>query len=192
MSRPHPLTALAALFLATGCQSPTHKLAATTSQATTSPSEARLYDAELESLVRPPTGWHLDPPKRTRQHVHKTWVSPTGDSAYGIIRFNLPLPLNEDLCLWGFMNEMRRSEGEGILVSKAYDPALPGIRFVAEGGLYKIRTNMLVSGFSGWCVYAGSLRARPENTAELTLAADAREATSVNVPAATTRPTPDR
>ncbi len=198
------LTAHVALAALSGCQS-SRQVPATifapassttapsaTTAAATQPADPHTYDADLETLVLPPAGWRLDPPKRTPQHIHKTWLSPTGDTAYGIIRFKLPLPLNEDLCLWGFMSEMRHSEGEGILVNKSYDPALPGIRFVAEGGLYKIRTNMMVSGLRGWCVYAGSLRARAENPAELAQAAAARDATIVHVDQASTQPAPLR
>jgi hypothetical protein len=42
-----------------------------------------------------------------------------------------------------------------------------------------VRTNLFVDGFTGWAVYAGTLRAFPINQAELELAERAREDTVV-------------
>ena len=96
-------------------------------------------------------------------------------------------PLNvvarsHDLALWGFLNQMRASEGEGRLIEKKWDPNLDGLRFVAEGGQYTVRTNLFVHGFTGWAVYAGTLRAFPVNEAELQSAERARERTVVDLP----------
>lgn len=157
---------------------------ATSRPATFRPADPVLTaDADLEALVAPPPGWTLDPPKITSNHLHKTWLSPTRATAYGVIRFRLPLPVSDDIALWGFLREMRRVQGESTLLDRARDPELPaaggkgGIRFTAEGGLYRIRTNLTVRGFRGWCVYAGTLRGKPEIPAELSAAVTAREAT---------------
>lgn len=150
------------------------------------------WDDELIARVCPPPGWKLDPPKRTDKHVHKTWVSPTGLTAYGVIHFSLPLPLTHELALWGFMREMRRVQGDGVLLAKSPDDAMPmareydgggGMRFVAEGGLYKIRTSMMVRGGTGWCVYAGTLRGKREDVIELAEAERSRDATRLGRPA---------
>jgi hypothetical protein len=172
-----PLLLLGAA-LGTGCveHAQSEGFTATTAPAvaTTQPT---VYDPQVLADVCPPAGWRLDPPKVTPQHVHKTWISPTGDTAYGVIRFQLPFPVPDEGALWGFMRSMRASEGEATLLEKKADPALPGIRFVAEGGLYKVRVNLTTSGATGWAVYAGSLRARKENPAELEQAIASREAT---------------
>jgi hypothetical protein len=148
----------------------------------------RVWDSELEAWVCPPAGWRLDPPKRTEKHVHKTWVSPTGLTAYGVIHFSLPVPLTHELALWGFMREMRRVQGDGVLLAKESDERMPmgreldgggGMRFVAEGGKYKVRTNMVVRGGTGWCVYAGTLRGKREDVVELAEAERRREETRV-------------
>lgn len=147
---------------------------------TTAPvSDGGVYDDELEVTLRAPEGWRLEPPKRTSQHVHKTWISPTGDTAYGVIRFSLPFPLTRDLALWGFLREMRRKEGEATVLEKTDDPKVGVMRFVAEGGKYKVRTKLVVRGFRGWAVYAGSLRSRGENAGEMPVAEAARDATGL-------------
>lgn len=131
-------------------------------------------DAELELLVAPPAGWRLDATRRTGPHVHKTWVSPSGDTAFGVIRFRLPVPVGDEVALWGFLQEMRRAEGEARLLEREPGYVLPGgkrvLRFVAEGGKYRVRSVLLSRGFRGWCVYAGTLRDRPVRGSELDLA----------------------
>lgn len=139
-------------------------------------SEGRI-DPEVEAWVVPPVGWELDPPKVTGQHIHKTWLSPTRDTAYGVILFKLPIPIGYDLALWGFMREMRRSEGEAVLLDKLLDSDLPGMRFEAEGGRYHIRAWLTTSGFRGWCAYAGTLRGQEVRESELRQAIAAREKT---------------
>jgi hypothetical protein len=138
-------------------------------------------DPSLKAVVDPPINWKPDPPKISPNHRHQVWLSPTGDTAYGVIYFSMPLPMGVDTALWGFMREMKKTEGEANLLSKLTDGKLPGLRFVAEGGLYCIRCNLMVDGFHGWVVYAGSLRARPVNVKELKSAELAREQTRVNL-----------
>jgi len=133
----------------------------------------------LQAICVPPLGWKPDPLKRSSTHVHEVWISPSGRTAYGVIHFELPLPVGHDLALWGFLNQMRASEGEANLLEKKWDANLGGLRFVAEGGQYIVRTNLFVHGFSGWAIYAGTLRAFPINQAELELAERAREDTVV-------------
>ena len=136
--------------------------------------------SELEAVVTPPAGWEPDPIKRTRTHAHQAWISPTGRTAYGVIRMNLPLPfIGPGTVLPRFLDQMRESEGEARLLSRQNDSDLHGIRFVAEGGQYRLRANLMTRGFRAWAVYAGTLRAQPEMRDELQLAEAAREETKI-------------
>jgi hypothetical protein len=136
--------------------------------------------AELEAVVVPPAGWRPDPVKRSRNHAHQAWLSPSGNTAYGVIRMNLPLPfVGPETVLPRFINQMRQTEGEAKLLSRRSDPDLPGIRFVAEGGQYRLRANLMTRGFRAWTVYACTLRAKPEAPDELHLAEAAREETKI-------------
>jgi hypothetical protein len=135
---------------------------------------------QLEAVAIPPAGWAPDPLKRSRSHAHQAWLSPTRRTAYGIIRINLPLPfIGPDVVLPRFLDQMRETEGEATLLSRRNDPRLPGIRFVAEGGAYRLRANLVTRGFRAWAVYAGTLRDEPEMPDELQLAEAAREETRV-------------
>ncbi len=137
--------------------------------------------AVLDAEACPPIGWRADTLKQSPTHAHQVWISPDGRTAYGIIHFHLPLPVGRDLSLWGFMNQMRQSEGEATLIDKRFDPQRGCIRFVAEGGLYRIRANLFADGLVGWAVYAGSLRAQPVNENDLAIAVAARENTALGV-----------
>ena len=137
----------------------------------------------VEAVVSPPLGWRAEPLKTSDRHNHQIWISPSGNTAYGVVRFKLPLPVGPDMVLrHGFLPEMRRTEGEARLLSSQRDPDLPGLRFVAEGGKYRLRTNLMTRGWKGWAVYAGTLRAHEVVPDELALAEVAREHTSVGLP----------
>jgi hypothetical protein len=162
--------------------SPDRSLAA--SDATSDVSDTQLSDpvgiSELEAVVVPPAGWLPDPVKRSRNHAHQAWISPSGSTAYGVIRMNLPLPfIGPDTVLPRFLEKMRQTEGEATLLSRRNDGRLPGIRFVAEGGQYRLRANLVTRGFRAWAVYAGTLRDQPEVPDELQLAETAREKTKI-------------
>jgi hypothetical protein len=146
--------------------------------------DARLSDPfgvnELEAVVSPPEGWLPDPVKRSRNHTHQAWLSPSGRTAYGVIRMNLPLPfIGPDTVLPRFIEQMRQSEGDARLLSRRNDNRLPGVRFVAEGGQYRLRANLMTRGFRAWAVYAGTLRGQPEAPRELEQAEAAREETKI-------------
>jgi hypothetical protein len=174
-----PLMLLAALM---GCASRRAQLGA---GATTLPSglSQAVIVPSVEATCIPPQGWVMQPLKESKNHAHQLWLSPTGDTAYGVIRFSLPLPIGPDTVLWFFLREMRATEGEARLVSKRRDPELKGLRFVAEGGLYVVRTNLTTRGLRGWAVYAGTLRNRDIRPDELSLAELARENTETGVDA---------
>src|SRR4051812_33331385 len=71
---------------------------------------------DADALV--PVGWRAEPLKSSATHAHQVWLSPSGHTAYGIIRFKLPLPVGHDLALFGFLQNMKLSEGEATLISK--------------------------------------------------------------------------
>jgi hypothetical protein len=156
-----------------------------TGVATTKPTVAGLRPLyplpQARALVDPPTGWRVDKFDVDSQHTHVTWVSPSGDTAYGVVMMNLPLPVGPDLVLWAFLNKMKAADHRGDLLSKENAPDLPGLRFVAESGLYRIRTNLIVHGWHAWAVYAGTLVARHENIDELLTAEKARDRTEVDI-----------
>jgi hypothetical protein len=134
---------------------------------------------ELDARVVPPIDWTREPFKQSDRHNHLVWVSPTGGAAYGVIHFTLPLPVGEELALRGFLAEMKKSEGEATLLSKNRDG--DQIRFVAEGGKYRIRGILRTRGFRGWAVYAGTLRSASPAVDELALAVQARENTALGL-----------
>jgi hypothetical protein len=140
------------------------------------------FDPDVVAVCDPPIGWKPQPLKITAKHVHAVWLSPTGATAYGVIYFKMPLPVGPDLALSGFLNQMKKTEGDVVLLSRRDDASLPGIRFEAEGGIYNIRANLIVNGWEGWSVYVGTRRARKVIPNELDIAVRAREHTHVGRP----------
>ncbi len=139
-------------------------------------------DPLLHAAVAPPLAWRPDPPKVSDNHRHQVWISPGKATAYGVITFEMPLPAGPTLALWGVLRRMRQVEGEATVLERHDDPKLPGIRFVVDGGPYRVRGNLVADGLRGWVVYAGTLRSKPTNAEELKLAEQAREATRVGLP----------
>jgi hypothetical protein len=140
------------------------------------------FDPDVKAVCTPPLGWKVQPLKTSENHEHEVWLSPTGDTAYGVIHFTIPLPVGEGLALAGFLSQMKKTEGEANLLSRKDDSSLPGIRFVASGGIYVIRANLMVATWEGWAVYAGTLKTGPVLQNELDLAIRARESTKVGRP----------
>lgn len=172
----------ASILLAGGCRSAPPLVRPTTQQLISNGLTVSSYVDAIQADCVPPAGWIAEPLKESARHKHQIWLSPTGHTAYGIIHFDLPLPVGTELVLLGFLNEMRRTEGTATLVEKKWDANLNGLRFVAEGGHYKVRTNLVVRGFSGWAVYAGTLQGNAIEPDELILAERARDHTAVGVP----------
>jgi hypothetical protein len=129
-----------------------------------------------------PEGWKAEPLKQSDRHTHQVWLSPTGKTAYGVIHFRLPLPVGLNIVHWEFLREMKKKEGDATELSSQDDPTLPGLRFICEGGRYRMRVNLLVDGFEGWAIYAGTLREFEVINAELELAERAREKTILGMP----------
>jgi hypothetical protein len=169
--------AIFVVLVGCGCHSAAHRPAAT------QPSNIALQpptaNEVLKAVVAPPVGWKAEPLKASDKHKHQIWVSPSGNTAYGVIYFTMPWPVGRDLALIGFLHQMERTEGRATLVEKAPDEQLPGIRFVADGGLYTVRTNLIIDGFEGWAFYAGTVCGKPVNERELATAEAAREQTRV-------------
>jgi hypothetical protein len=180
------ISLLAGAFLFAGCSSLSHPNLSTIHANWVGPTTQSLslpfYDDDVAAVVDPPAGWKPDPLKSSSSHTHKVWLSPTGLTAYGVIHFKMPLPLGQNLALGGFLDQMKRTEGVVNLISRQDDPNLPGIRFVAEGGRYYIRTNFIVDGWQGWAIYAGTLRNNPNIADELDMAIRARDHTKVGRP----------
>jgi len=175
------------IAMAVGCQHARHRAhAVPTSQAVRDAEASGLTppvnDPALAAVVVPPVGWKAEPLKETDKHKHQIWLSPTGNTAYGIIFFTMPWPVGQDLALWGFLQQMKRTEGEATLISKKEDDDLPGVRFIAQGGLYLVRTNLIIDGYYGWAIYAGTVRGKPVDESELQTAEQAREQTRVITP----------
>jgi hypothetical protein len=140
------------------------------------------FNPDVIAVCDPPIGWKPDALKTGPNHIHEVWLSPSGATAYGVIHFTMPLPIGLNLALSGFLSEMKTTEGEAKLLSREDDANLPGIRFVAEGGLYRIHANLIIDGWDGWTVYAGTFRAKPVAPDEFDTAVRARENTHVGRP----------
>jgi hypothetical protein len=170
---------------AVGCQSKYGSLP--TYQAATQPLSATGLSAaepmpKVEAIVTPPLGWVTEDPKSDEDHVHLSWKSPSGKTNYGVIYFNLPLPLPATWIIDPYLAAMKKSEGEAnVIQGPVEDKSLPGLRFTVECGDYRMRTNLICKGFHGWAVYAGTLRKEAEIPAELELAERARDKTQVGV-----------
>ena len=131
---------------------------------------------QLDAICLPPPGWTLKPSDQTDRYAQRVWVSPTGRTSYGVIRFIMPLPVGNNLALTGFLAEMKRTEGDSHLISKT--PLSDGrLAFVAEGGRYHTNGIILTRGTSGWAIYAGTLRSGPLALDEISLAVHARDST---------------
>jgi len=151
------------LMISTGCQS--RSLAPATAP-------SGLY-------VTPPVGWVEESAQVTAQSSTRVWVSPSGATALGEIRFTLPFPVGHEWALWGFLQNMKKSEGRADLIEKQWDSSMNVLRFVAEGGRYRVRTNLFVRDSAGVAIFAGTLIERPVNDDELSIAEQARDAVQI-------------
>ena len=157
------------------------------------------FEHRVEAFVVPPDGWKMDPPKITTRHAHLAWLSPTKDSAYGVILGHIPWWVPVGLMTWRTLHEetldqflvnMKRDQGEAVLLGKHWDGEQRRLHFEAEGGLYRIDCLMTVRGYSAWIVYVGRLREHEPNEPELAVARKAREATKVGLEARELNPRP--
>jgi hypothetical protein len=176
---PHVAAVLAMLFGLAACCSDTKQTSSGLTPADTAGLSLPSFDQDVIAVCDPPIGWKAQTLKATPDHNDQVWLSPTGETAYGVIHFRMPFPVGRSLALAGFLSHMKKNEGDATLFSRQDDPSLPGIRFVAQGGMYVIRANLLVSVWDGWAVYAGTLKTGQILPKELDLAVRAREHTRV-------------
>ena len=134
---------------------------------------------DLEALVDPPLGWRPDDIKQNARHVHQVWLSPSGNTAYGVIVMKLPWPVGPDLLLWAFLDRMKDTDGQAQVLVKQKDDKLPGFHLVLNGNQYCLRCNLIVHNWRAWAVYAGTVRSAPIFQDELELAEKARDDTVV-------------
>ncbi len=120
--------------------------------------------------------------KASTKHHHQVWISPGGETAYGVIHFSLPIPVTADLALWGFLREMKRSEGSAELVYKVPIKGENALFFEAQGGIYRVRGRLRASGWEGWAAYAGTRTDKPISPPELETALRARDRTRFDLP----------
>ena len=175
--------AIALAAAAGGCcacgKSNPHALAATATRPGADGLVAPMTMDALDAVADPPLGWRQETSIVDARHTRVVWISPTGDTAYGIVLIHLPLPEGPDLVLWGFLYEMSTTDQKGELLAKEPAPELPGLRFVANSARYRLRANLSVHGWQAWVVYAGTLISKPVNTPELRMAEQARNHTLV-------------
>lgn len=182
----------AGLMVVGGCQNKYKDIPAYT-PSTQPLTTTGLADAEgiqaVNAVVKPPIGWELEPAKEQDGSVHYVWKSPTGKTAYGVIYFGMPLPVPTWMVYPNIIQKMKEHEGEANVINGPLkDDNLPGMRFTVDTGDYRMRTNLITKGFSGWMVYAGSLRNGDEVPAELELAEKSRDQTKVGTSEAVADP----
>ena len=146
---------------------------------------APVWVAPVRAICPPPVGWSAEPLKVTNLSEHQVWISPTGATAYGVLNVRhvlMPLASDERI-LSEFLDGMRKTEGSADLLEKRADPTLAGgiggLRFVARGGRYTVRANLVSRGRYAWIWYAGTLTGKPVDEAELRTAGEARERTVI-------------
>jgi len=174
-------------LLLTGCGGKPPASPATLPATQASLLSAAQHVAAVRASCRPPVGWSAEPLKKTDKSEHQVWISPTGDTAYGVLNVRhllMALASNERI-LSEFLDGMRATEGAAELVEKQADPALAGgrggIRFIARGGKYTVRAHLTSAGRDAWIWYAGTLSGAPVREDELRTAELARDQTIVGV-----------
>lgn len=142
----------------------------------------------VEAVCPVPAGWVAEPLKQGNNHKHQIWISPSGHTAYGVLLVSLPFPAallptsyRLQRVLDGFLAEMKKREGRADLIERSDAPELGGIRFVAEGGQYKVHANLIVRGLRAWFVYAGTRQDESVIPDELAIAEQVRDGTKVGL-----------
>lgn len=184
MRLPRPARLLAHLALApalvgaAGCAGPLNRGPTADAPVALAPAIDLLppeYVPDLRATVRPPAGWAKQPAEASLNSTTQLWLSPGGETAFGVIAFWLPLPVGTDAVVPVYLGEMRRRDGRADVVSRTDDDALGAVRVVADSDTFRTRTTILVRGLRGWAVWAGTLQSRPVNEATLAAAEAARE-----------------
>ena len=144
----------------------------------TAPAPALLTFQTFAVRARPPEGWTQKTNSISDRAEHITWLSPSGNTAYGVVFFRLPFPVGHEFAFSrGFVAEVRKREGEPYLIDKHWDDEIGGLRFTVRSPRYQIEAKFFVKGLRGYAVYAGSLADRPVDVNEFLRARAAREST---------------
>ncbi|MDB5297101.1 MAG: hypothetical protein JWO31_3084 [Phycisphaerales bacterium] len=177
-----------------GCRSSAHPADPTAGSLPAPPSPtassqpASLPPAWVEAVradCAPPVGWSAEPLKKTEKSQHQVWISPSGSTAYGVlnVRHFLMSLASNDRILSEFVTGMKATEGSADLLEQSNDPTLAGgvggLRFVARGGRYTVRADLVSRGQYAWIWYAGTLTGKPVIEAELKVAEAARDRTII-------------
>jgi hypothetical protein len=161
-----------------------------TTSPTTLPTAPLQTFSTFSAHANPPEGWTLSTTSVDDRHEHMTWVSPSGDTAVGVIYFKLPWPVGHEIAFrYGFLPEMRRGEGEAEVLEKNWDPAIEGLRFVVNSRNFRVSSKFLVRGLRGFATYSGTKRALPVNEVEERQAIEVRETLEFAGEVSTTQPT---
>ncbi|MEM8874613.1 MAG: hypothetical protein AAGD32_10175 [Planctomycetota bacterium] len=175
------------LLLVIGCSKQAPPLTAQQQAATRAATQtaAGQYIDNLEAVATPPVGWALDDVKTGDNYIHYVWLSPTGKTAYGIVRFTPPIYVwanefgHNAAFNFGFKPAMKDDQGYVKVLDKSWDGEARMLVFEVEGGTYTTRNHFRVRGRRGWTVYAGTFTGETPIAEELALAIEARNATTV-------------
>jgi hypothetical protein len=144
--------------------------------------------SSVEAAAPVPVGWKAEPLKVQPRSKHQVWISPSGSTAFGVLNVqHFLMPLASDRRVMDeFLKGMKQTEGEAKLLEGPKEDAslcggIGGLRFVAEGGKYTVRANLVSRGTRAWIVYAGTERGKPFDTQELGRAEEARDRTVVGL-----------
>ena len=147
-----------------------------------------VYVDDVDARCSIPVDWIAQPLKRGANNKHQIWLSPTRHTAFGVLAASLPFPAallpistRRNATLEGFLREMKRKEGRSELLESHEDPLLPGVRFIAEGGQYKVSASLIVHGSKAWFIYVGTQRDLTVVPEEVRAGEHAREATKVGM-----------
>ncbi len=133
--------------------------------------------AQLGILPLPPAGFTPKPLEQDETSTQQVWVSSSKATAYGIVRFSLPLPVGPGFALPGFIAETAKKQGPTKLLASKAHPRSGGVEFTADLPLYHMRGILWTKGFTGWVVYASTDRSMPVDADDLAAALAARDAT---------------
>jgi hypothetical protein len=142
----------------------------------------------VEAAAPVPLGWKAEALKVQPRSKHQVWISPSGSTAFGVLNVqHFLMPLASDrMVMEEFLKGMKQTEGEAKLLEgpkedRSLGGGIGGLRFVAEGGKYTVRANLVSRGTRAWIVYAGTERGKPFDLEELSRAEEARDRTVVGL-----------
>ena len=116
-------------------------------------SSAVAFEPALRAWCAVPAGWNAKPLKHLSTGVHQVWVSPSGQVIYGVVAFQHPLGFeltaNAELAGRCFA-AVKRTEGEGRVITQCDDSRTGGVRVVADvGGIASTPFSSLANSAAG-------------------------------------------